>query len=1118
MDVRARRRMMIRQREIRRGRQSPGGFAEESNHYYSSDDDSSIGEKENINGATSPVTTRSRSPFGARIRIGGSQRSSFQQFSETYEREESPVPLRETSHCYQNPSNNSEANLPLGSFGKKGDGFNLENVFKTDLDEELAELPSLSISEEPPSLSVSISDELPRLTLSNGSLTEEQKDKLSPTLSVESKERDAEKDEPTTTTSSSSPSSRFDERERRRKQERERIMRLMNGLDELLVETPTNEKKKTFTLQEEPKSAKDDITQADNAKTEEERMKIRSLMQGLDLLLVDTPPSSAKEEAFFKEKTSNNNDKKHDEGRAVPRLESVTSEQTTVLAGITAKHCVDDVTSPSAPKSPYHSAQYTIDESSEDTISTSSSCLEENFMSMISARSSEDQDNFVDDQNQRVVKDPSGVFLNKKPCPSGVKPSSSSGTMNHNIGMSHTSDIHPSTSQSSFRSQSTSYTSSAGQEKGDDEALQAFRSRRKTSYGSSNGQIDQSQDQTSCTKETPEESSHKNSGQSEYGPRDSQETYNYQSNGYGEEEKAVEKNSDDNAGFRSTAAAPQQQNLVPSRSRTPTIGQDHSEISAHHSNCRNGEDVMKHENAYYQDEDVNQHCIAEHAPSQVPPKPKPMNRQSSVDTEFTKKASNLGSMPSDGQAYQNQYDDIQQRVDGTESSYYHEQIQLRRAGSTLKGTSQQRQQQWTYPNEGQSNAHYDKNGHEQYRMAPPLDKQTKQRPYSSQARTEPHRPMQIMPTGSAPVPQSSEQHQNEGQSHRRANSATPTHFRENVGRNYHSGNTMYSLHQVEQKVHGSLPPLQPQAPRQQTPSQPTSPTTNYYHNMMEGSQFGSRPAHSMTPQPYNRHAASLEVRSIRTAPSQTQPPLARKVLARSLESQEAQNHTGKATYDMNSASTPLAKTKHSRYHRGGKFREDQQFTKVSSPPPKFRTLEEKVEEMKAQQWQQSEMKNSSPQEGDDVTVATTTFTEATTAVTAGTPDRGYKRTETFSSCESSDESDMEYEEENIGTAFLHNAMGIIENIAIPSFTNCVTTTKGVYDQVQARAERACITGQPGRRKKKGKKKRDKQRRKSTSAISTSALVRSSEKMMYMCSDAEPRPIKKKDSKTGLPYF
>jgi hypothetical protein len=179
------------------------------------------------------------------------------------------------------------------------------------------------------------------------------------------------------------------------------------------------------------------------------------------------------------------------------------------------------------------------------------------------------------------------------------------------------------------------------------------------------------------------------------------------------------------------------------------------------------------------------------------------------------------------------------------------------------------------------------------------------------------------------------------------------------------------------------------------------------------------------------------------------------------------------------------------------------------------TLEEKVEEMKTQRRDQQ----TSSQE-DDVT----TFTEATTTVTAATPDHEFNPTDTFSSCGSSDDSDLELEDDNMGIAFLQNAMGMFESIAIPSFTNCVATTKGVYDQAHARAERACIKGPPGRKKKKVKKtKREKQaRRKSTSAINTKALVRSSEKMLYMCGDGNPAtpnpPIMMKDSKTGLPYF
>lgn len=913
------------------------------------------------------------------MRIGGSRRSSFQQFPETYDRE-SPAPFKETSNKFNNR-----------------EGFSIEDIFKKDLDfnddHELGDLPSLSISDN----SNSMLDEPPKLTLCKG-------------------KGDLKDDDDSLSSRSHRDQSSLHEKESLKREERQRILRLMQGLDELLVETPTNAEKKPSVQTETA-----DINRINNenstsqklfiAKTEEEKRKIRSLMQGLDLLLVDTPPSSGKPTSAFNEGEEGKHEKKDHKNRAIPAIQSVTSGQTTVLAGTNEAKKADGFISPGTPsRTPRTAYQATIVES-PPTISleasVSSSSLEENFKTMMTTRSPDDAQDRTEhntkqegqpvkpescvkmgaSEEKQIMNDPSLQLLGHETQPSGVKQCNSSGTMHHQTETKYTSDTQSSTSQtlSPQGSQSSSDPSDTGHRHdksnrlpvanlGDNEALVAFRNRI---------------------------------------------------------------------------------------------------ISASDSQDKSQEKRTTSENQKMEDEASVQHLSGTTLDSM--PKPKPMYHQNITEVE---RAMRIQSTNPDKGAFH------QWKTDGTgidpslaatppqqpwNPVAYSPGIQPMQAPISDFAPQHDGRQEYMYthlPVQGPGGNPQQMRQGQTHSVGRPTSTITASAQYSHQQ----------LPRPKSAIP---------GQFY---SAYDASRYAESPAQQ------SYQQHHVETR-HQFLPPLQPITPRlQPMPESYTNPASDYYNHMYGGKNHAGRPMQSMTPQPYNRQVSSLEVRSVRTDPSAPQPPgSARKVLARSVESQEAQNHHGRTYHDENLASTPVANPKNSRYHRGGRFRDDQ---RKKEPTPNFKTLEEKVEEMNARRRKE--------RVEDDTTVATTTFTNGTN--------------NTFSSGESSDESEAEYFEENLGAAILQTAWN-----AIPSFTNCVATTKGVVENVHAKAQRACtVNGRPGgsarkqksRMKKTGNKNK---RRKSTSAIN-GALVKTSGKVMYMCGNDDPKVLKKIDSKTGLPYF
>jgi len=245
------------------------------------------------------------------------------------------------------------------------------------------------------------------------------------------------------------------------------------------------------------------------------------------------------------------------------------------------------------------------------------------------------------------------------------------------------------------------------------------------------------------------------------------------------------------------------------------------------------------------------------------------------------------------------------------------------------------------------------------------------------------------------------------------------------------------------------------------------------------------------------------------------PLVARKVLARSVESQEAQFHHGtNEIVDKNSAPTPVAKTKHSRYHRGGKFQEsDQEDTsshraddrdddntarssrksvsrnssvnsRATSSKKRDKAVTPKRERSKPQRRRESRGDSSRKVQDDDVTLATTTV---------GSEILGSR---TYSSGSSDEEG--YYEEERgggsgeMGKAFAQNVMGVFENMKFPNFTNCVTSTRGVLENMAKKSEKAgCIKASQVLDSKAGAQQRNKartpktgRRRKSTSDVET----------------------------------
>ena len=229
---------------------------------------------------------------------------------------------------------------------------------------------------------------------------------------------------------------------------------------------------------------------------------------------------------------------------------------------------------------------------------------------------------------------------------------------------------------------------------------------------------------------------------------------------------------------------------------------------------------------------------------------------------------------------------------------------------------------------------------------------------------------------------------------------------------------------------------------------------------------------------------SVEVNTVSNQSLYGNPPMARKVLARSVESQLAQAYHGsnEKIMDNSLAATPIAKTKHSRYHRGGRFLDDQvgpleasltsldRSDDASRRTPK--TPNRSSRRSRSRTPKSKPKYRREPSELDD---------EAGTTVT-----EFLNGSRTYSSSDDEDDDDPTA----ANGAFGNNVMGMFDNMKFPSFTNCITSTHGVLDSVAnknpcAKPVQATRPRSKSKsRSKNGKQKRSGQRRKSTSSLDT----------------------------------
>jgi hypothetical protein len=278
----------------------------------------------------------------------------------------------------------------------------------------------------------------------------------------------------------------------------------------------------------------------------------------------------------------------------------------------------------------------------------------------------------------------------------------------------------------------------------------------------------------------------------------------------------------------------------------------------------------------------------------------------------------------------------------------------------------------------------------------------------------------------------------------------------------------------------------------------------------------------------------LKVRTTRSGASSH--PVARKVLARSIESQEAQfQHGTSEIVDRNLAATPVAKTKHSRYHRGGKFQDEAPVSKQSSshnqaekhradsrrnparkeehsskhsPNSKERTFNKRrtSKETSSEGTHESRIPCSSQKlscADDDATATTAAVTTVSEFTNISKASNVFRASSSGGS--SSEDDEDEDERTSIGGAFAQNVMGMFDGFKLPDFTNCVASTKGVIDKMALGAERACIKApEMPTTSKAAKKKMSKRRRTKTGSELASSIQRAtSHRSQKMYAGEEP---------------
>ena len=311
---------------------------------------------------------------------------------------------------------------------------------------------------------------------------------------------------------------------------------------------------------------------------------------------------------------------------------------------------------------------------------------------------------------------------------------------------------------------------------------------------------------------------------------------------------------------------------------------------------------------------------------------------------------------------------------------------------------------------------------------------------------------------------------------------------------------------IPQLQHQPLPDtedLAAQYPRFPMPSPMLPPPRHYRHDSYNASPVPrhSSPAtvphyDSSTRPPLNGnnhglplYRNAMEDNTFSNQSPYATPPMARKVLARSVESQRAQAHHGSnEIMDKSLAATPVAKTKHSRYHRGGRFLDDRvdpleaAAAAVSldrgdeTPRRTPKTPKSSSRRSRSRTPRNKPNYRREPSDIDDENA--TTVTEFLNG------------SQTYSSSDDEDDDDPTA----TNGAFATNVRGMFDNMKFPSFTNCVTSTHGVLDTMASK--NPCTKAVPATtprsksRSRNGKQKKSGQRRKSTSSLDTRKSMRS----------------------------
>jgi hypothetical protein len=1133
MDVRNRRRWLNRHQ-----RPSPDRALHEEDDDYEM---IGTGEKENSipSAAVSSPSFRARSP-SIRRNFGRGQQRSVQQFSGTHDREESNLSHSDTtrapftespSHRYHNPISPVRESQRFGT--------SISNVSKQE-----GNADHLDDEDEPPRLLLRTTENEPQIQGSSN--TEKTSQSTMPQSSSHNQKICCQRDPIP-----------FDERESRRKMERERIMRLMNGLDALLVDTPKNARRHSSLGT--PKQVASTTQTPEIPKTAQEREKIKTLMQGLDLLLVDTPPAAAmKSPPTFQAQSPKL-------GQTRTAELSVTSDQETVIAKGSAQGTFSPLQSPHSSKAQFGLSVAKATSSGENSHRTATTHTETPMQSY----SSECTNNTTGNSEPRDSGDYDEVQVGLQ---TGQGSTGERSKGNHSLTAESILDSHNSqsldTKSSNLGTIFLGLTSSHDQT----QSVASERSQGRSScLESTAGEHSLTSEQSMFSNNANIDqifpiSSQASSATEQAGPSLSKRPGAYKS-----DDKQVlhctNEQQISTSRSKEKDVEPTQSWLRPEAPLVQPIVPAEGSVAAYNEQQAHKEDNSTQQGFF---EKHNQNAFNETsrkstgtAPTFLAQEQRPIQGQHSGSLAQVGPQSRQNLPPS-----MNQHTfSTQTQLNGSALSHSqavgHGQPHLPVPAETCYGRHVQMHKHHNMNKDACCviHGHAEKtHNHGSFHSASPVPPQTREQgsmqirlagsapsappgameqnisqPPQARGRSQDCRmvpgeadhPNHITSAGSEPHwahqshIHSQEQHST-AQMQRQQVESFPSLALQTKPMNMHPTDPglgqpqQYQLnYHLPHENHRPptypfqnqpiFPARQPQMPPPQMP--PSSPTTDYYNNMLEGLKAAPPPP----PQPtmmeptYRQHSpvgsgGHLEVKTIRTATSSSHPVAARKVLARSIESQEAQFNHGsmEAVHDKNLASTPLAKTKHSRYHRGGKFCEEQEVTKPErsvkrdAPERDDRQPANHTPTPRRNREQHFNVRRND-NDTDDVTVATTTITTGTvgtpgTTGTAGTMGTDFAPSETFSSCASSDEE--EEEDEGVGAAFAQNVqsmMGMFEYIRLPSLTNCVTNTKSIVESVTSSTDKLCIKGPPPPKdKKKGRKKRHRRKRQSApSTLNTS---------------------------------